>query len=265
VPEDPTPEDQTEGPAGAEAGGSTCEPPASGAAPRALRVTRRRLLVVGGAALAGVAATVAGVRLAGGTGGAPEESGGAPDDPGSAGGASGVPGGDFPVLSVEPPPDVPAGEWVLKVDGLVDTELTIDRSAWARLARSSVTADFHCVTGWTADHVRWQGVAPSVLLDRAGVRPEAESVVFRAYGHLGGEYSSSVALGLVTAPGAVLADTLDGVPLPARHGGPLRLVVPSQLGYKSVKWVVRMEVTDVPVPGYWEQRGYPQDAPVGGG
>ena len=128
-----------------------------------------------------------------------------------------------------------------------------------------MTADFHCVTGWSADDVRWAGVAPSVLLDRAGVQPGAQSVVFRAYGHLGGEYSSSLPLDLVTAPDALLADTLDGVPLPAPHGGPLRLVVPSQLGYKNVKWVVRMEVTDVPVPGYWEQRGYPQDAPVPGG
>ena len=159
---------------------------------------------------------------------------------------------------------MPAVEWVLKVDGLVDRPLTVDRATWTQLARSSVTADFHCVTGWSADDVRWAGVAPSVLLDRAGVQAGAQSVVFRAYEHLGSGYSSSLPLDLVTAPGALLADTLDGVPLPSPHGGPLRLVIPSQLGYKNVKWVARMEVTDVPVPGYWEQRGYPEDAPVPG-
>jgi DMSO/TMAO reductase YedYZ molybdopterin-dependent catalytic subunit len=151
---------------------------------------------------------------------------------------------------------------VLKVDGLVDNPLTVDRAAWEQLTRSSVTADFHCVTGWSADDVRWSGVTPSVLLDRAGVQTEAQAVVFRAYGHLGGAYSSSLPLDLVAAPGTLLADTLDGAPLPGPHGGPLRLVIPSQLGYKNVKWVVRMEVTDAPVPGYWEQRGYPQDARV---
>ena len=60
----------------------------------------------------------------------------------------------------------------------------------------------------------------------------------------------------------MLADTLDEQPLPDAHGGPLRLVVPKQLGYKNVKWVVRLEVTDHPVTGYWEQNGYPMDAPV---
>lgn len=238
---------------------------AGGAPPRRLRFTRRRLLVLGGAALAGVAATVAGVRVVDGSSGSGGSGQGGTGDSGGSGGDSGVPGGDFPVLSVEPPPDVPAAEWVLKVDGLVEHPLTLDRAAWDQLARSSVTADFNCVTGWTADDVNWAGVSPRVLLDRAGLRPGAQAVVFRALGHAGTEYSSSLPLDLVTAPDTLLADTLDGAPLPARHGGPLRLVVPKQLGYKSVKWVVRLQVTDTPVPGYWEQRGYPQDAPVQGG
>jgi DMSO/TMAO reductase YedYZ molybdopterin-dependent catalytic subunit len=235
------------------------------AEPRRLRFTRRRLLVVGGAALAGAIAAVAGVRVAGGSSGSGGAGPGGTAAAGGPGSGSRVPGGDFPVLSVEPPPEVPAGEWVLEVAGLVEHPLTIDRAAWERLARSSVTADFNCVTGWTADDVGWTGVSPRVLLERAGLRTGARAVVFRARGHAGGAYSSSLPLDLVTAPDTLLADTLDGAPLPAQHGGPLRLVVPQQLGYKSVKWVVRMEVTDAPVPGYWERRGYPQDAPATGG
>ena len=111
----------------------------------------------------------------------------------------------------------------------------------------------------------WGGVPPSVLLDQAGLRAEARFAAFHSFGHLGGGYLSSLPLYLVTAPDTILADTLDGGALPARHGGPLRLVVPWQLGYKSVKWVVRIEITDISVPGYWEQRGYPDDAPVRGG
>ena len=60
----------------------------------------------------------------------------------------------------------------------------------------------------------------------------------------------------------MLADTLDGEPLPAEHGGPLRLVVPDQLGYKNVKWVERIEVTDEPVAGYWEAARLPESAPI---
>ena len=52
------------------------------------------------------------------------------------------------------------------------------------------TVDFHCVEGWTVDDVRWGGVAPAVLLDQAGVRPEAKYAVFYAYG---GAYLSTPA------------------------------------------------------------------------
>ena len=95
------------------------------------------------------------------------------------------------------------------------------------------------------------------------LRRDAQAVVFHALGHVGEAYTSSLPLDLVRATTTLLADTLDGGPLPPRHGGPLRLVVPKQLGYKNVKWVVRMEVTHTLVPGYWEQRGYPENAPAG--
>ena len=78
--------------------------------------------------------------------------------------------------------------------------------------------------------------------------------MFHAYG---GTYLSSVPLDLVTAPKTVLADTLNGEPLPAKHGGPVRLVVPDQLGYKSVKWVERIEITAAARAGYWEEARLP--------
>jgi DMSO/TMAO reductase YedYZ molybdopterin-dependent catalytic subunit len=89
--------------------------------------------------------------------------------------------------------------------------------------------------------------------------PAAKYAVFYAYGDV---YLSSVPLELVRDSQTLLADTIGGAPLPAKHGGPLRLVVPRQLGYKSVKWVERIELTDKVRTGYWESRGYPEDAPV---
>ena len=55
----------------------------------------------------------------------------------------------------------------------------------------------------------------------------------------------------------MLADSLNGEPLPPKHGGPLRLVVPKQLGYKSVKWVERIELSDTVATGYWEAQRLP--------
>jgi DMSO/TMAO reductase YedYZ molybdopterin-dependent catalytic subunit len=94
----------------------------------------------------------------------------------------------------------------------------------------------------------------------AGVLPQATHVTFYA---AGGVYKDGLPMDLVRDEQTVLADQLNGEALPPAHGGPLRLVVPDQLAYKSVKWVERIEVTDEQVEGYWEKRGYPVDAPVG--
>jgi DMSO/TMAO reductase YedYZ molybdopterin-dependent catalytic subunit len=225
--------------------------PASPAAGRhgAPRHSRRRF-IKSGALLAGIAGLFALVRAAGVRG------------PGGGGTGAFDLLTSFPVRSVEDEPEIPAAEWVVEVDGLVERPLRIVRTDWARLPRFEQTVDFHCVEGWSVPDVAWGGVTPATLLDKAGVRPEGAHVVFHA---AGGEYVDSLPMDLVRHPQTVLADTMDGEPLERKHGGPLRLVVPVQLAYKSVKWVTRLEVTDRPVQGYWEDRGYPMDAPVGSG
>ncbi len=244
------------GAAAGEPAGAAESAPQAGPAPEAgpaygsVRYTRRRVLILGGAFVAGVAAVIAGVKAFGGQ--AVDKVGGAITDQ----------FGPFPVRSVESEPDVPPDQWVVKVDGLVDTPVTIDRTTWTSLQRMNETADFHCVEGWGVDNVRWSGVAPSVLLDQAGVRPEARYAVFHAHG---GVYKSSLPLDLVRDQKTMLADSLDDAPLPTKHGGPLRLVVPVQLGYKNVKWVERIELSDQIQTGYWEANGYPEDAPIPGG
>ena len=217
--------------------------------PRRLRVTRRRFLIGFGALLAGFAGLFVVVEAFLRGGGARRTAA-----------SGGIPGIDsFPALNVEQAPHVAPEQWVVTVDGLVDKPLRLDHAAWSALPRRRETADFHCVEGWTVDRLRWGGVAPRTLLDMAGLQPTATHVNFHA---LGGTYADSLPLSLVDDAQTVLADTLDEQPLPDVHGGPLRLVVPKQLGYKNVKWVVRLEVTDHEVTGYWEQNGYPMDAPV---
>jgi hypothetical protein len=235
----------SEGEATPEFGTATEDGPAYGS----VRYTRRRVLILGGAFAAGLAAVIAGVKAFGGS--AADKVGGAITDQ----------FGPFPIRSVDPVPDVPPEKWVVKVDGLVDTPLTLDRAAWTGLQRMDETVDFHCVEGWTVDNVRWGGVAPTVLLDTAGVKPEAKYAIFHAYG---GVYLSSLPLALISDQKTMLADSLNGGPLPPKHGGPLRLVVPKQLGYKNVKWVERIELSDKLKTGYWEANGYPEDAPAPG-
>ena len=210
-----------------------------------VRYSRRWFLVLAAGFIAGAAGVVQLFRwLAGG---------------GAVGGGSRDMTSDFPTLNVEDTPHVPASAWVVEVDGLVEQPLRVDHVAWAALPHVDETGDFHCVEGWSVDNLRWGGVAPRTLLDRAGVKPDGRFIAFHASG---GTYVDSLSLEQALEPTTLLADALDGAPLPADHGGPVRLVIPTQLGYKNVKWVIRLEVTDKPVEGYWEQRGYPRDAPV---
>jgi len=225
--------------------------PVATSRPSGLRFSRKWFLVLAGSIIAGVLGVLEVFRRLAGSGG------------GGGGLAGSIDGmfGPFPVRSIEDVPDKTLSEWIIQVDGLVEKSLNVDAATWGSLERLDETVDFHCVEGWTVDDVKWAGVAPTVLLERARVRPEGAYVNFHAFG---GEYIDSLPLSLVIDPKTMLADTLNGEPLPAKHGGPVRLVVPAQLGYKSVKWVTRLEVTDKPARGYWEQRGYPMSAPIPG-
>ncbi|HEY5387250.1 MAG TPA: molybdopterin-dependent oxidoreductase [Thermoleophilia bacterium] len=231
--------------AGPPAGGEAVVPPT----PHETRHSRRRFLLISGAVVAGVAGIVELFRL---KGSGADVTGGA---------AQSVQNlfSSFPINAVERIPTQTWSDWTVKVDGLVDRPLTLDAAAWQALPRFDETADFHCVEGWSVSAVKWGGVTPATILKEAHARPEGTYVVFHAYT---GEYVDSLPLDLVVDPQTVLADSMDGAPLPSKHGGPLRLVVPKQLGYKSVKWVTRIEVTDKPVQGYWEQRGYSSNAPI---
>jgi DMSO/TMAO reductase YedYZ molybdopterin-dependent catalytic subunit len=245
IDEAPQPSAGADEAAGEAPAGSMPEPelPAP-ASPRGLRYTRRWFLVIGGAFVAAIVGVYE-LFLRGGSGGAGKS-------------ISNL-FADFPLNNVEDVPHESWDQWSIKVDGLVDTPMTIDGVAWKALPRYEETVDFHCVEGWSVDNVKWGGVTPATVLDKAGVKPEGTFVVFHAYT---GEYADSLPMELARDAQTVLADTLDGKALPADHGGPVRLAVPKQLGYKSVKWVTRIEVTAKPVEGYWEQRGYPANAPI---
>jgi len=149
----------------------------------------------------------------------------------------------------------------LTVDGAVERPVTYTLDDLRALPRAEQVSDFHCVTGWVVENVRWGGVRLHDVLAEAGVRPDAKALRF-----VSAEvpYDDTLTLPQALLPNVMLALDMDGEPLSHGHGFPARIVMPRMYGYKSVKWVTRIEArttyTDL---GFWEQRGYDKDAWIG--
>ena len=150
--------------------------------------------------------------------------------------------------------------WRLTIDGLVDRPVTLDSAQLRALPRAEQVSDFHCVTGWSVKHVRWAGVRFHDLLAAAGPHADATALTFTSAEK---PYVDTLSLRQAGLADALLAYEMNGLPLKREHGAPVRVVIPEMYGYKNVKWVERITVTASPEPGYWEQRGYDQDAWVG--
>ena len=157
-------------------------------------------------------------------------------------------------------PDLTTAEYRLQVDGLVDRAATFTWDDIADLPQTRWTRDFQCVTGWRVDDVAWQGVQLRDLLDVVGVQSAARAITFHSHDGL---YTESLTLDQVEQDEVMVATHLDGEIVSRDHGGPVRLLVVPMYGYKSLKWLSRIELVDEVDPGYWEERGYDIDAYVG--
>jgi DMSO/TMAO reductase YedYZ molybdopterin-dependent catalytic subunit len=157
-------------------------------------------------------------------------------------------------------PTKDAASYRLVVDGLVDHPTTLTLADLRAMPQTSLVRDFQCVTGWRVPQVHWQGVRLSTLLDHAGVRAEGRAIRLTSFD---GTYTDSLTLDQARLPDVIVALQMLGGDVTHDHGGPVRLYVAPMYGYKSVKWLSGIEVTDQVVPGYWEHRWYDVDGFVG--
>jgi DMSO/TMAO reductase YedYZ molybdopterin-dependent catalytic subunit len=175
--------------------------------------------------------------------------------------ASLLPIGRFRIYTVTGSlPSRSSADWSLKVDGLVDHPFELTYDELLAMPATDLTRDFQCVTGWRVPEVQWRGVQLSRLLDRAGVQPEAKALRFHSFD---GAYTESLTLSQARRDDVIAAYRLEGEDLSDAHGGPVRLYVAPMYGYKSLKWLDRIELTEDVQEGYWEVRGYDVDAWVG--
>ena len=150
--------------------------------------------------------------------------------------------------------------WRLQIGGLVEEPMSLDYASLRQLPRVEQVSNFHCVTGWSVENVRWAGVRIHDVL--AATRPLASAHALE-FVSMEQPYVDYLTVQQASLQDVMLAYEMDGKPLPREHGAPVRLVIPEMYGYKNVKWLQGINLVPQIEPGYWEDLGYDQDAWVG--
>ena len=146
---------------------------------------------------------------------------------------------------------IDAAEWRLELAGAI-----ADRTPWtlaqlAALPRATQITRHICIEGWSQIG-QWSGIPLRDFLRRIGADLRAPYVAFRCFDG----YSTSLDMASALHPQTILALDFDGAALEPQWGAPLRLRIPTKLGFKSAKNLQAIEVTDKYPGGYWEDQGY---------
>jgi len=178
---------------------------------------------------------------------------------------------EFRVNGLDTPSDdayvglVKAGfrDYRLVVDGLVERPQRLTLAELRAAGDRTQITRHDCVEGWSAIG-KWRGVPLGTIVAMAQPKPAARYAVFHCFDRdqSGQSYYESLGLHQAAHPQTLLALDLNDKPLDPAHGAPVRLRIPTQLGYKSAKWVSRIELvatlhdTFGGTGGYWEDQGY---------
>jgi len=168
---------------------------------------------------------------------------------------------DFRENSIRGPQYVDIENYQLQVTGLAEnpTDYTYydaigDFDNYKKVVR------LNCVEGW-AVNLLWEGILVRDILEQVGPLPEAKTVIFHAYDG----YTTSFPIEYVLDNDIIMAHKMNDVTLPPERGYPFQLVAESKWGYKWIKWITQIELSDdVDYEGYWESRGYSNEADLDG-
>jgi DMSO/TMAO reductase YedYZ molybdopterin-dependent catalytic subunit len=193
-----------------------------------------------------------------------------------------IPNEQFFVRSHFAVPHVEKDKWTLSVEGAVKEKATLTYDDLLKLPATTVTSVLECAGNWrvflkpsvgglqwgqgAVGCAKWKGVSVATLLDRAGMKEGAVEVVFEGTdkGQINTDpkspgpihFDRGLPLSKVLQRETILAYAMNDAPLPADHGGPVRLIVPGWFGMASVKWVKRLVVVAQPYQGFWQTLDY---------
>jgi len=160
---------------------------------------------------------------------------------------------DFHENSIAGPQHINESDYRLTITGLTATTRVLTyRDILANHQHYAKVVTLNCVEGWSVK-LLWEGVLVRDLIRESGIDPRANTVVFTAHD----TYTTSFPLSYIMNNDILMAYKMNNVTLPAERGYPFELVAEDKWGYKWIKWIEKIELTDNPnYRGYWEQRGY---------
>ncbi len=158
------------------------------------------------------------------------------------------------------PPTVDVNSWRLVVKGLVSRPLTLTYEQLKARPSVQQIATLECVSNKIANDfistAIWNGIRFKDLLDEAGVKPNAKYIVFRC----ADGYDVGIPLERGFQEGSILAHGMNGETLNAKHGYPVRAIIPGLYGMMNPKWITEIELIDRVYEGYWQKKGWANNA-----
>jgi DMSO/TMAO reductase YedYZ molybdopterin-dependent catalytic subunit len=162
---------------------------------------------------------------------------------------------DFRENSIKGPQYIDKEKYRLTIDGLVlsPKQYTYDEVIKRPNYQKFVPLD--CVEGWSVN-ILWEGVSVRDLIKEAGIDPKAKIIIF----HSPDGYSTSFPLNYIMENDIIMAHKMNGLNLSPERGFPFELVAEKKWGYKWIKWITKIELSDNEAyRGFWESRGYSND------
>jgi DMSO/TMAO reductase YedYZ molybdopterin-dependent catalytic subunit len=158
------------------------------------------------------------------------------------------------------PPTVDVNSWRLVVKGLVNNPLTITYEQLKAIPSVPQIATLECISNKIANDfigtAIWNGIKLKDLLDEAGVKPNAKYIIFRC----ADGYDVGIPLERGFQEGSILAYGMNGETLNAKHGYPVRAIIPGLYGMMNPKWITEIEIIDRVYEGYWQKKGWANNA-----
>jgi DMSO/TMAO reductase YedYZ molybdopterin-dependent catalytic subunit len=163
---------------------------------------------------------------------------------------------DFRENSIKGPQYIDKDGYRLEVTGLVNSAKTYTYDEITSGQSHTRVVTLNCVEGWSVT-ILWEGVLVRDLIKEAGADSTAKIAIFHAHD----EYSTSFSLDYIMENDIIMAYKMNDLTLPPERGFPFQLVAEKKWGYKWIKWITKIELSDdEEYRGYWESRGYSNEA-----